>query len=402
MDLKNLTNVEKEFKRSLDDAGIPTTDAQFREEWQRIAADANVPIANPSKYSAFWVFCTEAMISPARWLIAYMIRHVMPNMYVKTASGSYLDLLAWTYGVTRKEAVKAEGKITFLRGNTAQALFIPAGTSVRTVPVNGTIFRMFTKEDAVMETGVAELEVICEAENPGSGYNLGAGYYSIPDSDIPGITAVTNRSDYLTVPGTSEESDDQLRLRVRCQFAAAGDWHTDAKYRTLIAANTGFRADRIYFKRYDPASYPCRGPGSADAFVLFDAGVIPDETLEQINAYIMDQDNHGHGDDLKVCAVPESQHDVAVTVIFRLNTTTARRQEILSAVEQVIRCAFRENQAYLDQVTQTWPYSRFAFSNLGYELHDLFHEIEALEWGQSDILSALDVPRLKSLSVTEG
>lgn len=402
MNLNNLTNVEKEFKRSLDEAGIPTTDEQFRAELQQIATDSHIPIANPSKYSAFWCFCMEAMISPARWLIAYMVRHVMPNMYVKTASGFYLDILADGYGVTRKAATKAQGKITFKRENTAQPLSIPAGTRIRTVPVNGTIFRMITKDAAIMETGVSELAVLCEAEEPGDGYNLGAGYYSLLDSDVPGITAVTNEPNYLTELGASEESDDQLRLRVRYQFASAGDWHTDAKYRSIIASNTGFRPDRIYFKRYDGDNYPCRGPGSADAYVLFDTDAASDEILEKVNEYIITEDNHGHGDDLNVVAVPESQHDVSVTVIFRRNTTTARRKEILADVEQVIRCAFRGNQKYIDQVTQTWPYSRFAFSNLGYELHDLFYEIEALEWGQNDIISELDIPRLRNLTISEG
>ena len=402
MDLENLTDQEKEFKRALEASGIPTTDEQFRAEWQQMADDANVPIANPSKFSAFWVFVTTAITEPARWLVAFMIRHVMPNMYVKTAVGNYLDILGWAYDVERKPASKARGRITFRRENTAQKLQIPAGTRVRTVPVAGKIFRMITIEDAVMETGAAELAVLCEAEEAGSGYNLGAGYYCLLDSDVPGITSVTNAADYLAEPGAAEESDEQLRLRIRYQFGSAGEWHVDAKYRSMIAANTGFRPDRIYFKRYDGDNYPCRGPGSADAFVLFDAGVTPDDTLAEVNRYINDQDNHGHGDDLKVLAVPGSTHNVAVTVIFRRNTTTERRAEVLAEVEQVIRCAFRENEQYLDQVTQTWPYSRFAFSQLSYELHDLFYEIEALEWGQEDIISDLDVPRLGTLTVEEG
>ena len=98
--------------------------------------------------------------------------------------------------------------------------------------------------------------------------------------------------------------------------------------------------------------------------------------------------------------MPESTHDVELEVIFRETTAKERRAEILAEIEQVIRCAFRGNQDYLDNVTQTWPYARFAFSNLGYELHDLFYEIEALEWGQDDIISDLDVPRLGTLTVT--
>lgn len=401
LNLDNLSAEEKEFKQAVESAGIPTTDEAFRAEWQQLADESDVPIANPSKYSAFWVFVTLAVTNPVRWLIAFMIRHVMPNMYVKTAAGAYLDLLGWAYDVERKAAVTARGNITFRRENSAQQLLIPAGTSVRTVPIRGNIYRMITLEEGLMDTGVQELDVPCEAEQPGGNYNLGTGYYGIMDSDVPGITGVTNKADYLTVAGANTESDAQFRLRIRYQFAASGDWHTDAKYRSLIALNTGFRPDRIYFLRYDGASYPCRGPGSADAFVLFDAGTVPDGTLLEVNRYIRDQDNHGHGDDLMVFAMPETVHDVAVEVKFRRNTTTPRRQELLAEIENVIRCAFRENQDYQDQVTQTWAYSRFAFSQLDYELHSMFHEIEALIWGRDDIISDLDVPRLGELAISE-
>lgn len=396
-----MTDYELEFKRALEAANIPVTDEALNAEWQQIADSAGLPIANPSKYSAFWVFVSEAVTSPAKWLIQFLYRHVMPNMYVRTASGTYLDLLAWAYDVERKPAVRAKGMITFSRANLAQAQHIPAGTCVRTIPINGTIYRMYTDADAVIPAGEESIEVECTAENSGSGYNLAAGYYCWSDFDVPGVLEVTNKADYLTVLGAETESDEQLRLRVRYQFASAGDWHTDAKYKSLIASNTGFRSDRIYFKRYDGDAYPCRGPGSADAFVLFDAGSVPDRILEEVNFFINEQGNHGHGDDLQVFAMPESYHDVFLSVIFRESIPKTRRLEVLAEVEQVIRCAFRENQDYAEQITQTWPYSRFSFSNLGFELHNMFYEIESLNWKTEDIKSELDVPRLKNLTVAE-
>ena len=402
MDLENLTTQETEFRRSLEASGVPTTDAAFRSEWRQLADDAGVPIANASPFSAFWVLLTDIATRPALWLIAFLIRVVMPNLYVKSAAGTYLDLLGWAYNLERKAAEKTRGRIVFRRVNSAQPVEIPAGTLVRTVPVNGKIFRMATLEDAVIPSGSLELAVLCEAEEAGSGYNLAAGYYSLLDSDVPGITGAGNPAGWIESPGADEESDDQFRLRIRYQFAAAGDWHTDAKYRSLISARTGFRADRIYFVRYDSNSYLCRGPGSADAFVLFDTAFDPANVLADVNDYINGQGNHGHGDDLQVKAIPSTSHDVGVTVGFRSSVTAARRAEVLTAIEQVIRCAFRENEAYIDDVTQTWPYSRFAFSKLGQELHDLFYEVSSLEWDCEDIVSGLDVPRLNTLTVQEG
>ena len=397
-----MTDYEQEFKRSLEAAEIPVTDEKLKAEWQNTAGSAGLPIANPSKYSAFWVFVTEAVTNPAKWLIQFMYQHVMPNMYVKTASGVFLDLLAWAYDAERKPAVKAKGMITFSRANLAQVQHIPAQTCVRTIPINGTIYRMYTDADAEIPAGVESVEVECTAENSGSAYNLAAGYYCWSDFDVPGVLEVTNKADYLTVLGAETESDEQLRLRIRFQFASAGDWHTDAKYKSLIASSTGFRPDRIYFKRYNGGSYPCRGPGSADAFVLFDAGTVPDRILEDVNFFINNQGNHGHGDDLQVFAMPESRHDVALSVVFRESAAKDRRKEVLTEIEQVIRCAFRENREYIDRATQTWPYSRFSFSNLGYELHGMFYEIESLTWGTEDIKSELDVPRLGNLAISEG
>ncbi|MDD5697672.1 MAG: baseplate J/gp47 family protein [Victivallaceae bacterium] len=395
LSLDNLTAEQQLFADALEASGVPVTEADIKTELQQLADDAHLEIANDNQYSAFWCFCVSAIIDPARWLIAFLIKTVVPNLYVKTASGTMLDILAWAYDIERKAATKARGNLTFTRTNTAQQLLIPAGTRVRTIPINGHTYKMLTLEAAVMEVGQAEISVLSEAENAGTAYNLGATYYSIMDSDVPGITEVTNAADWLTVPGADEESDAELRLRIRNQFSAVSDWHTDAKYKAMIAEKTGFSIDRIYFDHNIP-----RGPGSADAYILFDAGTVPTEYLNTINDFIA-AGNHGHGDDLEVKALPETQHDVSVEVTFKATVATAEKAGLLSEIEQFIRCAFRENTDYAEFVTQTAPFATFSFSKLSYDLHGYFPEIEALAWGQGDIVSDFDVPRLNTLSVTE-
>ncbi len=400
MDLKNLTPQETAFKNALSTAGIPTTDQAFRAEWQGMADDAGIPIANASPFSAFWVLLTNVATQPVLWLIAFLIRHVMPNLYVKTATGLYLDCLGWAYDVERKPAVAMQCRLTFRRTNAAQPLVIPAGAQVRTVPIKGRIFRVATLAEAIMPAGKTTIDVLAEAVEPGSAYNLAEGYYAILESDVRGIDGISTAVDYLETPGTDAEPDEQYRLRIRDQFAAVGDWHTDAKYRSLIANFVGFRPDRIFFKGYDGVRYPCRGPGSADAFILFDTDPAPKALLEEVNNYIEAQGNHGHGDSLTVMAIPTTRHAVGLTVIFRQNTSF--RAALLADIEQMIRCAFRENQEYADQVTQTWPFARFSFSNLGREIHDYFDGVESLKWDQADIVADLNVPRLGALTIREG
>lgn len=87
----------------------------------------------------------------------------------------------------------------------------------------------------------------------------------------------------------------------------ANQWHTDAVYRAMISAFPGVRPDGVYFQHGAP-----RGPDSANAFVLFDADVPAATYLAQINAHIREQGNHGHGDDLLVMVMPETQHTLHV------------------------------------------------------------------------------------------
>ncbi|MDC9591788.1 hypothetical protein PSI23_21535, partial [Xenorhabdus sp. XENO-10] len=86
--------------------------------------------------------------------------------------------------------------------------------------------------------------------------------------------------------------------------------------------------------------------------------------------------------------------------LFVVSLANYRQEQITTLkrdVENLIRCAFRENSQY--PVKKTWPYSRFSFSSLGREIHREFSEIESLTFSRGDILSDLSVPRLKTLSV---
>lgn len=388
-----------DFSQALAEAGLPVTEEQQKIEFQHAADESGLVIANPSKYSAFWVFTTSAAIRPVQWLMRFLAEHVMPNCYVKTAAGIYLDLLAWGYGLSRKEAVRARGRITFTASAVQNSVTVPAGTAVRTAPVNGKIYRLLTEADAVIPAGSESAQIPAAAEEPGADYNLGAGYYCYLDSDVPGISSVVNEPGYLDQNGTDPEPDSELRLRIQFQFASVGDYHIDAKYKAMISARTGFPADRIFPVTYEPNSFPCRGPGSADVYVLFDAEDSSAEILAEINEFIREEGNHGHGDDVQVKAMPYSRHDIALTCYLDLSMAPARRETVQREITDMIRCAFRGNKAYASKVTQSMPYSRFSFSQLDHELHGAIPEIESLEWGQDDIVSELDVPVLNSLNI---
>nr|WP_153433188.1 baseplate J/gp47 family protein [Pseudomonas sp. FSL R10-0399] len=376
------------------DAGIPTTEAGLRKAWEREVAAQGSKLSNTSAYSPFWRLITALVTQPVLWLISFISDTVLPNFFVKTAGKAWLDSLAWAVNVERKGATKARGVILFTRIAAGGTLELPAGIVVQSAAINGHIYQMVTTTPATFADGLLQLEIPVEALEEGSGYNLAPGYYAILPVPLAGIAQVVNADGWLMAPGADPEPDDQLRLRVRNQFSAVNQWHTDAVYRAMISAFPGVRPDGVYFLHGAP-----RGPGSANAYVLFDADVPADTYLEQINAHIRDQGNHGHGDDLVVMVMPETQHALRLTLWPRALIGSERRDSLRADVTLFIRAAFRESTTTDFQPTLTYPQSRFSFSRLGEELHQQFPGIESLHFDNADIVSQLSIPRISSLEV---
>ncbi|WP_421547671.1 baseplate J/gp47 family protein [Pseudomonas sp. QD4] len=383
-----------DFKRALSDAGIPTTEAGLRLAWEAEVAAQGSKLSNTSSYSPFWRVVTALVTKPVMWILDFFVSTVLPNFFVKTAGGAWLDMLAWAVNVARKGATKAEGVLLFTRVTAGGALVVPAGTLIQSAAINGHVYQLVTTVAGAFTDGLMQLEIPVKATDAGSGYNLAPGYYAILPVPVPGIAQVVNNDGWLIAPGADPEPNDELRLRVRNQFSAVNQWHTDAVYRAMISTFPGVRPDGVYFEHGAP-----RGPGSANAFVLFEAGVPAATYLEQINAHIRDQGNHGHGDDLLVMVMPETFHALQVEIWPRSTVTVEQRQKLQDEAEQFIRAAFRESTASDYQPTLTYPQSRFSFSRLAEELHQQFAGIESLHFATDDILAELNIPRIQSLQV---
>lgn len=387
-----MANVD--FKKIVTDAGIPTTEAGLKQEWRDQMNAAGSSINNDNQYSPFWRTITALVTKPVLWLIDFLVDTVLPNAFLKTANLDWaVDLLADAVNLTRKDETKAKGLITFTRGDTGTDVTIEAGTVIQTATLNGNIYKLVTTDQASFDPGAPTLNVAVEAIEPGAAFNLAAGYYSILPEPIGNITGVSNGADWLTEPGADRESNDDLRNRARNQFGTASDFHTDSVYRSLIAQFPGVAVDAIYFEHNAP-----RGPGTANAFVLFDFAAPVADYLADINDYITDQGNHGHGDDLQVYQMPEQTISLVATVWHEQGMTAADITELQTQIDTFISAAFRENSEYLP--TLTLPYSRFSFSRLGQELHREFADVHSVDFDLADIVTELWIPRLTSLTVT--
>jgi len=386
--------VSVDFKQALADSGIPTTEAALKAAWEAEVTAQGYKLANTSNYSPFWRVITALVTKPVLWLLTFVSDTVLPNFFVKTAQKAWLDMLAWAVNVERKAPNKAIGTLLFSRATRAGELEVPIGTRVQSASINGNVYELVTTKAASFVEGESQLQIPAMALEAGSGFNLAPGYYAILPVPVPGVVQVVNLDGWLATPGSDSEPDDELRLRVRNQFSAVNQWHTDAVYRALIAAFPGVSSNGVFFEHGAP-----RGPGSANAYVLFEADVPADSYLEQINARIMDEGNHGHGDDLLVMIVPETRHDVYLRVWPIANLTAAQRLTLKADIELFIRAAFRESTGMDYAPTLTWPQSRFSFSRLIEELHEQFPGIESMKFANEDIVSALTIPRLQTLEL---
>ncbi|MDI6433980.1 baseplate J/gp47 family protein [Cronobacter turicensis] len=382
-----------DFEEVVKASGMPVTKEALRERFNGIVQEEGL-ITNTSNMSPFWRLITAIVTTPVLWLKDVLIGTVLANMFVATASGQMLRLLAWAVNVTAKPATAAQGVIRFYKADARAVITVKAGTLIQTERINGTVYELATTADFTLGASVASALIPVQATATGGAYNLAPGYYRILPVAVNGISHAVNETDWLTVPGADEESDDELRERCRNQFNLVGNYHTDAVYRSMIASVAGLSIDRIFFEHEAP-----RGPGTANAYLLLDTGVTSDPFIEAVNDYITTQGHHGHGDDMQCFAMPETRHslDVALYVRNLANLTDDERRALCTGAENLIRCAFRENNEF--DVKKTWPFSRFSFSNLGRELHRQFAVIDSLAFSLTDIVSGLNVPRLDTLTV---
>jgi len=384
------------FTTMLQEAGMPVTASEMQAEWDAINAEQGSLITNNSAWSPFWRLISAIVTKPAVWLVSLLVGTALPNMFLRFASGAWLDVFAWAVDVERKAAVSAVGVVRFTRASAAGTLTIPAGTVVESPDLSGLVYSVTTAAEAVIPEGQLFLDVAVQAEKPGAAYNLGPGYYSILAKAVPGIVSVTNAADWLTTPGADVEEDDALRLRARNQFMAVGQYHHDAAYKALIGEYGGIRLDYLFFEKDGP-----RGPGTANCHVMIESGIPPQEFIDAINDYITASGNHGHGDDMRCMAIASLPLDLAPKVWPVTSASDDRVETLLQAVEDRIRCAFRENTSF-DTVTKAMPLERFSFSRLSEELHADLPDLRSIEFGSDDVIAYLQLPVLNSLAITRG
>lgn len=382
-----------DFEKVLKSSGIPTTSDDLKKRWNDILVENDTPITNNSEYSPFWRIVSALITAPAKWLIDLIISRYYPDMFLMTASGDALIKHAQGRGVDVLTATHASGQLVFSRIKTQGELQIPADEIIQTPPVNGIVYQTQLLQTLTFYDGESSAIGYVKATKTGADHNLAEGYFTVLKTAVPSVT-VNNQADWLTQPGTDDESPESIRLRARLAFGSLAKFHIDAVYKSIIAAHAAISPDNIYMEHNAP-----RGPGTANAWLMLEAGNPSPEFIADINDYLNAKGNHGTGDGLLAFAMPESLHDIQVEYWSNTTIDDDEKATLLQNIEQFIRCVFRQNAAF--ECTKPRPRSAFSFSVLTQEIHNKFGTEFRIQFNLSQMINGLDLPRINSLTLVD-
>lgn len=201
-----------------------------------------------------------------------LLVRIIPQGFVKYATGKWLDLWADSVGLTRRKAGKATGLLDFFREEVGGVVKIPAGSIVKTeTTASGQELRYFTETEVILGAGELVARVPVRAEFEGTLWNVGAGYIRILVTHIPGIDEVVNQSDWITEEGIDEENDESLRKRYYLKWEELATGSTAGAYESWAYSVSGVEDVKVNDE------HP-RGDGTVDVVITGPNGE-PSQTL---------------------------------------------------------------------------------------------------------------------------
>jgi uncharacterized phage protein gp47/JayE len=218
--------------------------------------------------------------------VAFLIEEIYEAMAailfqrdVRTATGEFLDTIAFEVDLVRTEAQKATGTVRFSRSAAALVDYlIPTGTQVSTTPdpVTGEAVVFETTEPTTIFIGNTFADAAARAVVGGISGNVATARITTIVSSVLGPETVTNLAPFEN--GVDAETDEDFRDRIiyRMQNPIQGGTETDLINWTLeVAGSTKAAVIREH-----------RGIGTADILFLFNEGIPNTTQIFNVQVYI--------------------------------------------------------------------------------------------------------------------
>lgn len=292
--------------------------------------DAGFCITN---FNAGGVFHTLMMIVLQIYIeFIRFFRTVLNQMYVKHATGQWLELRANDYSKTRKPASKTYGKLLLKGTASHDSITIPKGTTFKTdKDINGDELRFFSTEDVIFKADIEQIEVPVVAEQEGTAYNVSAGQIVICTRHLEGVETITNDTEWITKEGTDLEDIESLRSRTLNSWSDLATGTTAAKYKAAAEKVTGV----LYV---DVDQLHPRGQGSVDIIVTSTAGSASEELIAEVTEAV--EEVKGAYDNLLVKSATTINQDVVIKAVLPALVSNEGIQE---RIEYAVRNYFKVN-----------------------------------------------------------
>lgn len=243
--------------------------------------------------------------------------------YLKYARGGYLDNLAAIRGVTRKGESAA---ITTLRFTITSALASPVSIPQGCLTTNGNGIYFATDEYAEISVGELYVDVPATCTVTGTaGTGLEAGTINTVVNTLPYVVTVSNTT--MTIDGTDEETDDELRERA---YLAPDEYAT-----TGTAASYIYKTKQIASEVEDVIAVT-NTAGVVDIYFTLEGGVIPDASMIALVQERLDADDVRALTDTVIVHAPTAvDYDVEFTY-YIARSDAANASEIQTAVQAAV------------------------------------------------------------------
>lgn len=209
-----------------------------------------------------------------------LIKTIVPQLYIDTATGQWLDFKAAGREVYRRPPQKTQGNVIFGRNAAAGNIVISVDSIVAT-PIDryGDRMKYLVYAQTVLQEGTLEVAVPCEAEFEGDQYNVGSGQITELITNIPGIDYVRNDEGWISREGTDEEGDESLRARGKGKWSELSVGGGRDAYISWAKSITGVAVVEV------DDNHP-RGQGTVDVIITSSAGVPTQDLINQVQTYI--------------------------------------------------------------------------------------------------------------------
>lgn len=254
---------------------VPDVEAKMVELKEELSAEGFTITKWRSGGVFFWLtrICVQVHIE-----LLTLARTILNNMFLRHASGKWLELKAADYSKFLKVAIKTKGYVTITRNDYTDALVITKGHMFKTAPdINGDELIYYAMADTIIQAGQQTGRVMVEAEKAGAEYNVSENQITVSMIYLAGVSSITNEQDWIQSEGADVESEASLQNRTIASWSELSTNTTAAKLQAAVEAIPGVMC------AYIDDQHP-RGQGTVDIIVVGTAGAASDELVSKAQA----------------------------------------------------------------------------------------------------------------------